>query len=1635
MLHLEASSQVDMTSMNSLKVLHLSDLYVDVNDPTCKLFLGMLCEYIISVAGNDIYDLVFITGDIAYSGHADEYLLFENSFIKPLRKSKAFENSKIYATPGNHDLDCDIGLPLVWDTLGPERQANFFSDNENGRKIRKSRSQAFENYQNFLEKNEIIGVKPLDSVAAEFFADPPTREIWIGTVNTSLFSDKDVADHRKAISPLISVESLIKDSSHGLKILLGHHPAEWFTNDSAKSFVDYLEAESILYLHGHSGGVKIGRIAGTIGTIGVGTKRNHTKSDENHQLSCVANYFGIYTIGANSQAKFFEIDRHRLIGSEWAYNDEYLSTKYVEKQAQDEILEFTQKDSAGDLRENLAESVKQRVDFSGCVWSAKEENKCWLKLLQDLDKLEGGDHATFSVARSVPAGHQYFRVKNGRGSYLVYTVRSHGDVLTLEQLQSINTEFERNEYYGAIVVTLGLLDDSAKGLAVQLSARKNFSVLNYSDICTKILKRFASDALKYLSAAKNFNCQLKLIISDDGYHAFVGEKPPGNKYLIVNEAGLVSPETSKLVQDLKSINYIPQNAVYRENIVESEAQLLHKTLNEFDLKKYKSDNFIYFNDVKYAPLAALGFRFENAPLQDIYINTSASVTEIESHTYGLGRAISEMVDSFDLSKNQKDQLESQLRSKSGLEGPAETGMARQFYQRYNNILVLGDPGSGKTCFVKHELLSYCDPDGDTWYSKHLPVFVSLAEAANLLLPEIGILNICEQVSKRRGIVLTEYELERNLREGSVAFFFDGLDEVGSIEKRILLVEMIGRLVKRYVSYGNRFVVTSRPAAVQPVEIPELLTCLNLNGLSRSEMERLALSVLTLRLSDDGKAREVSMQDRQVVTRLIEDTNSSRGIARLATNPLLLTLLVLIYANAGAALSARRHLVYTQAIKTLVSVRGKDTRAQRISEADLRGRLGAIAISVFSKAINEIPSRKEVQEVLSEQIRLTEIYGASPTDASINAFIQEVAEATGLLSIHKQQGNEAQDLITFMHYSFLEYYAAAGLLSQDYLKKIATLADNPRWKDVITLLFGVLSEQGDVTNAFRILTEPVGEDSSEEVTNRRLLLAIECVSECEVAPEQTQILLANRLNSTLTSGAALYSAGLREELAEKLNGFLPNSGNAITKLFVNGLSSDSHLVVAATCDLLSKIDTEISFSDEVAQAFERSIYINNSTYRASAVQLLENRSEMRNTITMQVLDKALRGSLVEKHAALKTVGASPQYFYEKIKYSLISLLDDSNKLIARTAAQCLLATDVVLDGTEFPAIRAKVLNSLGSSEYDTGSVVMGVYAKRAAVQKFLNSSDARDVELGIRYMSLLQDEDAYISETVLELLDSRADDDRIVCAGLDALRNCDGALSHLKVTHNDKFLQLRQSGKRNIRISAIRLLGELPLDEEIANGLVAHMDQASALPNRRDEVNEAAQALSNLAKKNPSLKKSIISRMREAIPNPMRGFGSDKQQRYIAGMLSVCEDMGEVFPDSDSRRLLSLAEDHRTPDQLKVAFMRTYGRVAEPGFVTIESCIRLINGKNYKLHPSIYSATKSLISQCKRKVEYARVVYPALGKLRNSLISAWRREVSNTKDSIESSTLRDIRLALKEVDYLQSSYAEFAQRRDANGVQV
>ena len=1612
------------TSLPLLRWLHLTDLHLGKASEPQKIAIQSLIKAVINEARGVPFDLVILTGDLVFSGHEEEFARLGTLIIEPLKAHVLFKDALFVAVPGNHDLDCDVALPISWYGMGKARQEEFFNFDAKGMSLRSARAAAFKAYSGFVKSRGIISVNPLESPAQTVSIVVREKKFAIIGLVTAFFSDKEkeATDKHKAPIPVQPVRALLHElADDTVPIIVGHHPIGWFTPESAEHFRSLLVEWRALYLHGHEHST-ISKF-GNRGLVSLGFGAAYQSNQEEESPGFYRNSFAICELCDDLHVSVTSWDGDN---GKW-HSDQKLPADFSERSSRLEggyalSLPTTRlAHYAAAPISMLASAVKGDANVHGCVWLAKDEAKRWTDLMISMGTFS--PHAKqFKLAHQLlPVGHVQFRVIDSRAQYLVHAISPSGDVMNQDQIEKINTLLDTEDYDGCFVVTLGSLAKEAKTLAGQLAHRKPITVIERSTIVRQAISALSISQRAALDEIDPDKVTTSLVITDNGLALLCEDTTRNTWFNVIDEDGTHSSESSSLVCKLREGNVALVRLTYESSGAPASSSQSFLPVEEFDKKEYLRRCHEYFDDVKYAPLAALGLRFKKASLSEMYVKASADVGGATKASQNATRAVVEYVEALGLPKAQREILESQLRTRYGLESTAEVGAASQLYQRYNNIAVLGDPGSGKTCFVKNEMLSYCTAENaDSWYSQHIPVFVSLAEASKLFGENVDMLEICQIQSARRGIDLPKDELQRALADGHVAFFFDGLDEVGYIDKRINLMSEIGKLVKSYANRGNRFVLASRPAAVQPIDVPDAFTYVQLKGLSESEMRILAARVMTARLGDDEEP-VLESAENDLIERLLNDTKNSPGIGRIARNPLLLTLLVLIYANTGA-LSAKRHLIYSQAIKTLVSVRGRDLREQQISEADLRTRLGALAVGIFKRDVDEIPRRADVVSILSPIIARSRNINARDAASQTNAFLQEVAEATGLLSIHPDAEHRSEDLITFMHYSFLEYYTAAGLLSTDYSEVLSRLSRNPRWKDVTTLIFGILSDHSDVTLQLQSLL--ADETDADEITKYKLLLGMDCASECDVPPEGAQDLLAEEIYRTVANGAGRYSPELRGEIAERLRHFLQGAGPRIEVALVRGLQDSDPIAKAAFCDLLSRIDSSIKLPPDAICAFSECLLETHPAVQAAAMLAIETHACLRDERAIDALGNALKGSISEKHAALKVIGAVPE-LHAHVADKIQPLLDDYNALISGLAADCMLAHGL-RGGHEADETREKVLSKLNQGEQRTSASRTFVTIDQVTMDTMIADTSPAVRELAIRYMPLVSDDPRYIHRTLSRLMRVETAP-RIQAAILDSLRGADEAADLITIADTDLVCGMLTAKERNVRLAAIKLLGDLPDDEKVIQSLKKLLNERTSDLNRDAEVSEAAKALALHVSRNPRLRDDILKTVLQYVPGSIEdGFGDDARQHHIRELLYVCESIGGV-DDKTAQRALRFADDFRTPEKIRVQAIRVFGRLSEPNAENAKKLCALLDKKDLRLREGVYAASTAFIKRCRAKVVYIRRVNGELDALRVCLTKAWKRETGGSGQGIAPAGATDIRNAIVEIENLTAAYEEFAER--------
>ena len=554
-----------------LRWLHLTDLHVGKNNESQRTALASLLSAVNSFAEDKPFDVVLLTGDLAFSGERHQYDAFQTLLIDPLRASKLCKDATFFAVPGNHDLNCEIGFPPIWRELGRNRQENFFHLEDTGRRTRSGRAEAFKDYSDFVNRAGIRSADPLSTPALLLKIEGRQRPIAIISAVTAFFSDKDISDYQRAPAPIHPLRTLLQGLSEDAQpIILGHHPLEWFIPETEQHLHSLLVEHNSLYLHGHEH--RIRARFGARGLLSLGFGAAYQATSESPPTPYYRNSFAICELAESLHVCFASWDAEngrwrsdQNLQADFRDRSELLREGYCLPLPTTRLLE-----RRGPPAHSLASAIRHELSIERCIWLAKDDPKRWAELLLNIGVLRNVTETYTTPTQTLPAGHSQFRIKDEVGLYLVHAVSAHGDILTYEQLQAINTELDKQDYDACIVATLGELSTEAQTLATQLASRKSIIVLERIDIIRRAIRNIPPGLERALLRTDPIVAAGYLVFTQGSLALLLQDRTTNDWFQILDHNGEGLPESSELVRAvrkelpaLRSVRYAPPDKVER----------------------------------------------------------------------------------------------------------------------------------------------------------------------------------------------------------------------------------------------------------------------------------------------------------------------------------------------------------------------------------------------------------------------------------------------------------------------------------------------------------------------------------------------------------------------------------------------------------------------------------------------------------------------------------------------------------------------------------------------------------------------------------------------------------------------------------------------------------------------------------------------------------------------------------------------------------------------------------------------------------------------------------------------------------------------------------------------------------------
>lgn len=428
--------------------------------------------------------------------------------------------------------------------------------------------------------------------------------------------------------------------------------------------------------------------------------------------------------------------------------------------------------------------------------------------------------------------------------------------------------------------------------------------------------------------------------------------------------------------------------------------------------------------------------------------------------------------------------------------------AREAFSENPCLVLLGDPGGGKSTFVRFlcRLAAQGALDGkkpfQEWPGEHegaLPILVVLRDLAPELpdpLPRQAqpkhLLDFLTSRLEDASHSGAWPALERALQEGRALLLLDGYDEVSPPQVRRFVCDVIAAFRQRFPRC--RYVATCRVLSYQPPRSKEEIDLRLPSPFSTSELAPFDDEDID-RFIDCWYAERsrCGLSRQQDESRLAEDLKRAvrkRDLMRLSRNPLLLTVMAVVHSHNWRLPDARAKL-YEEVIEILLwrwdEKLGEEAPLHRLlagveaDARDLKDVLAGLALEAH-RGMNPEDEDETVADISQKSLEraLLELHGELDWAKRVVAVLKGRA---GLL-VERQDG-----VFAFPHRTFQEYMAGSALSTQsDFIESVQGLAgQGAHWRETIRLAAGRLTHHaGDVEKAVALaesLTPPADKSGS------------------------------------------------------------------------------------------------------------------------------------------------------------------------------------------------------------------------------------------------------------------------------------------------------------------------------------------------------------------------------------------------------------------------------------------------------------------------------------------------------------------------------------------------------------------------------
>lgn len=357
-------------------------------------------------------------------------------------------------------------------------------------------------------------------------------------------------------------------------------------------------------------------------------------------------------------------------------------------------------------------------------------------------------------------------------------------------------------------------------------------------------------------------------------------------------------------------------------------------------------------------------------------------------------------------------------------------------QEYSKLVVLGKPGAGKTTFLKHIALQCIN---GRLQANRVPILIVLKDFAEVS-EQPSLLEYITQQLVISGITDPAVATQI-LTHGRALILLDGLDEVQE-KDCYRVVQEVRNFAAKFIH--SHFVLTCRIATREYTF--EEFTEVEIADFDEDQI---------MSFANNWFASQVSNESKNFLQKLQQNPT----IRELATNPLLLTLLCLVFEET-ASFPINRTQFYKEGLNLLLKKWDAKRNIEReqvyknLSILHKEELLSKIASQTFEQG-EYFFRQHQLEQQIADYIRSLPhtVTATQPVQLDSEAILKSIEAQHGLLV------ERAREIYSFSHLTFHEYFTARAIVDNhnpqaldQALQQLARHTTEKRWREVF--LFSV-----------------------------------------------------------------------------------------------------------------------------------------------------------------------------------------------------------------------------------------------------------------------------------------------------------------------------------------------------------------------------------------------------------------------------------------------------------------------------------------------------------------------------------------------------------------------------------------------------